>query len=257
MARGLRHADPRCGREHFDARAGVDWECGPDPNDISWSIPDVPWRKYKSTLQAPNKLLYGNHYWAVTISGLEQLYAGGLEIAAGELLRLHPSNHVYFWPITAAEMQVPHFGDFEDAFRQALRVHCYKRGSAVDGGLLDTSFRRAGAIARKPRGLVRDEKWHERNLRGSLRSRETVVMQVQRIRHQVIDGSREIWLQFPPHKGVRCLPRRPNGNDQRVLSVSYPLFFCEWFDEPREVFCTAEWASKEWFLLTASPPRPS
>jgi hypothetical protein len=154
-------------------------------------------------------------------------------------------------------MQIAHFGDFEDAFRQSLRLHCNKRGLAVDGGTLDTSFRRARAIARKTRRSVTDDQWHERNLRGSLRSRETVVVRVERIKHRAIDGSREIWLQFRTYKATRCVPRLPNSNDHRILSAAYPLFFCEWLDEPQEVFCTAEWASKEWFLLTASPPRSS
>jgi hypothetical protein len=257
MARALRHDDPRCGREHFDARAGLDWECGPDPNDITGSIPDVPWNKYKHTLERPNRLLYENHHWAVTVSGLEPLYSTGLDISASNLLRMHDSNRVYFWPVTAAEMQLAHFGAFEDAFRHALRFHCYERGLAVDGGMLDTSFRRARAIARKPGRRATDDKFHERNLRGSLRSEHTAIVRVERITHPAIDGSREIWLQFPSHNGVRCLPRLPNQNDRRVLSAAYPFFFREWFDGPREVFCTAEWASNEWFLLTASPPRPN
>jgi hypothetical protein len=83
--------------EGFDARAGVEWECGPDPDDVTDSIPDVPWNKYKRTLEPVNRLLGETDEWAVTIFGLEPLYSSEPErfeaynISASDLLRMH--NH--------------------------------------------------------------------------------------------------------------------------------------------------------------------
>ncbi len=51
MARGFRYEDPRCGREHFDRRAGIEWEFGPYANETAYSIPDAPWNRYKRTLE--------------------------------------------------------------------------------------------------------------------------------------------------------------------------------------------------------------
>jgi hypothetical protein len=65
MARGLRHENPRCGRERFDARAGCDWECGPDLNDTSCSIPDEPWTDYCRKLKA-TPMLFPIGDWRVT-----------------------------------------------------------------------------------------------------------------------------------------------------------------------------------------------
>jgi hypothetical protein len=75
MARALRYDDPRCGREHFDSRAGVDWDWGPDPNDTTCSILDFPWNRYKRTLEPPNRILFSNNHWAVTVFNLEPLYS--------------------------------------------------------------------------------------------------------------------------------------------------------------------------------------
>jgi len=74
VARALRHENPRCGREQFDRRAGLEWEYGPGSSEIADSIPDVPWHKYKRTLELPNRLLFSNDQWAVTIFRLEPLY---------------------------------------------------------------------------------------------------------------------------------------------------------------------------------------
>jgi len=155
MAKGLRHTDPRCGREHFDRRAGVDWEWGPDPNDTSWSIPDVPWNRYKQTLEPPNRVLFSNDQWAVTVFRLEPLYSTepepfkGYSISASDLLRVHPRASAYYWPVKVTELPPQHFASFEEAFEQALHVHCRKRSVIIDREMLERTFRRARAIARK------------------------------------------------------------------------------------------------------------
>jgi hypothetical protein len=69
MANKLRHEDPRCGREHFDLRAGTEWECGPDPNEIAGSIPDVP----RNMLKPGSRVIHSKGRWAVTDYGLEFL----------------------------------------------------------------------------------------------------------------------------------------------------------------------------------------
>jgi hypothetical protein len=180
MARGLRHEDPRCGREHFDARAGVEWEWGPNPTDITYSIPDVPWNRYRRTLE-PNQLLFDNGQWAVTVFGLEFLshlqeryerYA----IPADDLLIRYNRLPVYMWPVKVANESWIEFDAFEEAFRKAVEVHfpprklppktldefileqlgyrqpSYEPSPWVDSKVLDTTFRRARAIARKRAG---------------------------------------------------------------------------------------------------------
>lgn len=155
MARGLRHEDPRCGRDHFDLRAGGEWVWGPFANETAYSIPDEPWPKYARTLAPVNRLLFSNDHWAVTIFSLEPLYAGEpgrLEdycIEASYLLEEYPNGRVYFWPIKAAQLPYPYFESFEEAFRKALYYHCRKRSILIDHEMLDRSFRRAGAIARR------------------------------------------------------------------------------------------------------------
>jgi hypothetical protein len=121
MARALRHEDPRCGRDHFDRRAGIEWECGPDPSDVTYAEPDVPWNKYKRTLEPANRVLYSNDQWAVTIFRLEPLYPTeaeryeGYSISVSNLLQMHSHARVYYWPVKAAELQWEYFDSFEEA----------------------------------------------------------------------------------------------------------------------------------------------
>ena len=155
MARGLRHENPRCGREHFDKRAGIEWEYGPISADLADSVPDVPWRKYKSALEPANRLLFSNDQWAVTVFRLEPLYEGEPEqfesycIPAENLLQVHLFAPVYHWPLNIAELPWEYFESFEEAFMQGLYFHCRKRSIVIDKGMLERTFRRAGAIARK------------------------------------------------------------------------------------------------------------
>jgi hypothetical protein len=70
MARRLRHEDPPQGREHFDLRAGIEWERGIDPNEIvPGSIADAP----RHMLKAGNRVIHSKGRWAVTDYGLEFL----------------------------------------------------------------------------------------------------------------------------------------------------------------------------------------
>jgi hypothetical protein len=119
MARRLRYEDPRCGREHFDARAGVDWECGPNPNDISGSRPDQPWGEYWRTLDAP-RILFSKGQWHITSVGLELLSDlreryERYDIRAERLLEMHDQGRVYMWPILVAKEPWADFDDFEAA----------------------------------------------------------------------------------------------------------------------------------------------
>lgn len=158
MARGLRHDDPRCGREHFDLRAGLEWEWGPYANDTAYSIPDEPWPKYARTLTPANRVLFSNDHWAVTVFHLEPLYSGdpdpfmGYCIESPYLLALYPHTRVYYWPVKVAQLPWEYFESFEEAFRQALHFHCRKRSMVIDAEVLDRSFRRARGIARKRTG---------------------------------------------------------------------------------------------------------
>ncbi len=155
MARALRHENPRCGREHFGRRAGLEWEYGSRSSEIADSIPDVPWHRYKRTLEPPNRLLFSNEQWAVTIFRLEPLYEAdpeqfeGYSISARNLLQTHLHAPVYYWPVKVAELPWEYFESFEEAFREALYFHCRKRSIVIDNDMLERSFRRARAIARK------------------------------------------------------------------------------------------------------------
>ena len=70
MARQLRHEDPPQGREHFDLRAGIEWERGIDPNEIvPGSIADAS----RHMLKPGNRVIHSKGRWAVTDYGLEFL----------------------------------------------------------------------------------------------------------------------------------------------------------------------------------------
>lgn len=159
MARGFRHNDPRCGRGHFDWRAGWEWAFGA-LDEIAYSIPDVPWPKYWRALYPRNEVLFSNEKWAVTSQGLEPLHSGDPEefercrIPAGDLLRTFKG--IYYWPVTIAIILDREYWDaFEEAFREALRRHARESRFPASKDLLATSFRRAGAIARKRRRPAR------------------------------------------------------------------------------------------------------
>jgi hypothetical protein len=152
MSGKLRWDDPRCGREGFDGRAGWEWEHGPDPHDTTGLIPDEPWHE----LKAGKRVLFANDQWAVTPDGLEALYFTDAQryepydIPADSLLRTHNRGRVYFWPVDVAARPWFDFDMFEEAFRKAVDLHCRKqKWIVVDDQLLETSFRRARAIARE------------------------------------------------------------------------------------------------------------
>jgi len=180
MARALRHEDPRCGREHFDARAGVERDRGPDPSEIVGSTPDVPWNRYKPD----SRLLFEQGQWVVTDFGLELLSSvqkdhERYKIPGYELLDMHDLGRVYRWPVQVANEDWIDFDAFEGMFRKALEVHwrsapqppyrgytfyyrCWTgdkrarqqsdfdlRSKRVDADVLEKTFRRARAIARR------------------------------------------------------------------------------------------------------------
>jgi len=155
MARGLRHEDPRCGRDHFDLRAGLEWEWGPYADETTYSIPDEPWWKYARTLTPANRLLFSNDRWAVTVFNLEPLYEGepepfmGYCIEAPYLLARYAKGQVYYWPIRVTQLPWEYFDCFEEAFRKALDFHRRKQINVIDREMLERTFRRARAIARK------------------------------------------------------------------------------------------------------------
>jgi hypothetical protein len=176
----LRWDNPRTGGEGFDERAGIEWECGIDPNDTADSIPDVPWNKYRSTLEPPNRLLFDNGQWAITAFGLELLSDmqeryDRYRIPACNLLNMYARAPVYAWPVIVAKEPWVVFDAFEEAFRKALEYHfcprrlpprnlqqavaehygrppCYE-SSLVDNDVLERTLRRARAIARRRRTL--------------------------------------------------------------------------------------------------------
>jgi len=128
MTRRLRHADPPQGREHFDLIAGREWERGPDPNEITNSIPDKPWNRHK----AASQVIQWKGEWALTDFGLE-LHSespernGFYKIAAYELLTKDGSGPFYKWPLLVAQepwVDIEAFATFEDCFYLAMPVHC-------------------------------------------------------------------------------------------------------------------------------------
>jgi hypothetical protein len=181
MARSLRPEDPRCGREHFDMRAGVDWDWGPSPNETKYSIPDTPWNQ----INHGPRLLAEHGQWAVTEFGLELLSASRekyerYRISGASLLQTYKSAGVYHWPIIVASENWVTFEDFELAFLVAVHVHHRPKSARVsqerwfqeiiaeltadpskitefeswfvDGAKLDRTFRRAhGMIDRRDR----------------------------------------------------------------------------------------------------------
>jgi hypothetical protein len=161
MARGLRHHDPRCGRGHFDWRTGWEWAFGP-LDEIAYSIPDVPWPTYWRAMNPRNEVLFSNANWAVTSEGLEPLHSGDPEkfeasrIPADRLLRTFKG--IYGWPLTVALLlSREYWVTFEEAFREALRLHARKHRLILNEELLATSFRRASAIARKRTHFIKQQ----------------------------------------------------------------------------------------------------
>jgi hypothetical protein len=135
MARSLRPEDPRCGREHFDLRAGVDWDLGPSPNETKYSIPDTPWNR----INHGPRLLSDHGQWAVTEFGLELLSVSRekyerYRISGESLLLTHKSGGVYHWPITVASENWVTLEDFERAFLIAVHVHYRPRPARVPQG---------------------------------------------------------------------------------------------------------------------------
>jgi len=160
MASRLRHEDPRCGREHFDLRAGIEWECGIDPNEIEGSIADVP----RNMLKPGSRVIHSKGQWAVTDYGLELLSGrptraerhrqwlenmsahwttlsapskrppvgdDSFKIPASELLdelvERRTGLRFYKVPIVVAEepwVDLDRFDAFEDCFYAAMPVHC-------------------------------------------------------------------------------------------------------------------------------------
>jgi hypothetical protein len=131
MVKGLRHEDPRCGREHFDARAGIDWELGPDPNDTAYSRPDTPWNQ-----KPGSKFICGKGRWAVTDFGLELLSdfperndiykISGYELL-NEWVATDGSGRFYKWPLMLAMepwIDIDVFEAFEHCFYLAMPIHC-------------------------------------------------------------------------------------------------------------------------------------
>jgi hypothetical protein len=100
-------------------------------------------------------VLFSNDQWAVTVFRLEPLYSTesepfeGYSISATDLLRVHPRASVYYWPVKVTELPLQYFASFEEAFEQALHFHCQKRRAIIDREMLERTFRRARAIARK------------------------------------------------------------------------------------------------------------
>jgi hypothetical protein len=166
MGSRLRHEDPRCGREHFDLHAGMEWEWGIHPNEIR-SVPDEPWGRFWQKENAP-RILFSSGQWRVTSFGLElvsdfrERYER-YEIPADQLLDMH--GQVYRWPILVATEPWANLADFEVAFREAIKIFHRRRASAhvtmdswinyrlsqqrPDNEILDRTFRRARGMVRR------------------------------------------------------------------------------------------------------------
>jgi len=230
--RRLRYENPRCGRERFDARAGVDWECGPDPNDISGSKPDVRWSEYYRTSDAP-RTLFSKGQWRVTSVGLELVSDlperhERYEIRADRLLEMHDRGGVYMWPIFVASEPWAIFDDFEAAFREAIEIFHRRRSSAPitidwwinhrlaeqrpDSEVLERTFRRAHGM-RKRIG----RKDIKRTLAPRLPNVEGAIWVVV---ERLIDAHENVWLRCQSPRGYPAIlvPRPADYNDVRVLS---------------------------------------
>jgi hypothetical protein len=153
LARALRWDDPRRGREGFDGRAGWEWENGPDPYDIKYDVPDVPWNKLN---QIGSRWIWDNGQWAVTSLGLEPLYSSDPKryvpymISVGSLLELHHLGGVYLWPMRVAKQRWLDLDAFEEALKKALEIHACK----ADDEMLGKSFRMAHMVARMRRRIA-------------------------------------------------------------------------------------------------------
>lgn len=269
MTRRLRHEDPRCGREHFDLIAGMEWECGVDPNDISGSTPDVRWGEYWRRLDAP-RILFGKGQWRVTNVGLEVLSDSReryerYEIQADRLLDMHERGPVYRWPILVANEPWADFDDFETAFREAIEIFHRRRSSAPttmdwwinyrlaqqrpDSEILDRTFRQARGMARR---RARDGRV-KRNLPPRLpKIRDAIIINVERLLY----ASTDVWLRCQGPKDYQAVfrPRPATANDVRVITAAYPTFFSSTFEGPQAVYCAACWERNDWFLLECERP---
>lgn len=83
--------------------------------------------------------------WFVTSYGLECWKPVRYHIKAADLATIkdRDGGTYYDWPLHMAEKEWVLFGDFEDAFRRALRVHQKKTGRSPSEGLLSASFEKA------------------------------------------------------------------------------------------------------------------
>lgn len=128
MARAFRHEDPRCGRERFDGRAGIDWEWGPNPNDTTYSIPDTPWNR----INPGRKVVFDAGSWVVTEFGLELISPERdryerYKVTPEQLLRTRRGD--YALPLEVASepwVDADAFKEFELAFKMAVLTHCRK-----------------------------------------------------------------------------------------------------------------------------------
>jgi hypothetical protein len=155
MAKGLRHEDPRCGREHFDLRAGIDWERGPSPNETADSTPDTPWNQ-----KSGSKLLFEKGRWAVTDFGLEPLTHvqelwENYKIPGCELLA----------PALPAEMPWPDFNGFEEMFRKAIQVHCVPLLQGIENDITELRRQMQSESAALHRRLSREFEIIKKNVR--------------------------------------------------------------------------------------------
>jgi hypothetical protein len=160
MAKGprLRHEDPRCGREHFDLRAGIDWERGPSPNETVGSTPDTP-RNQKPG----SKLLFEKGGWAVTEFGLEPLTHveelwENYKIPGRALLAMPR-------PPLLAEKPWPDLNGFEEMFRKAIQVHCVPLLQGIEDYITEMRRQLQSESAALNRRLSREFEIIKKNVR--------------------------------------------------------------------------------------------
>jgi hypothetical protein len=96
--------------------------------------------------------LFQNRQWGVTEWGLQSIQPGApyeYNIEAERLLETgNDGTPLYDWPFHMGEKTWIDMSAFEEAFREALRIHSGKYEGTVDSALLDQSFAAGRARSR-------------------------------------------------------------------------------------------------------------
>jgi hypothetical protein len=77
-----------------------------------------------------------------------------------------------------------------------------------------------------------------------------VIVNVDRVRNRVLDGSVETWLKIWIPGSKSLAQRIPTPNDKHAICEGHPQFFNEWLPDPSTILCLALRRDGDWIVLT-------